>query len=88
MAIDTFLLLLLLVAVAILIFRQLQLRGASNGDAEALADHFCGAIVGIVYQWLVQPEARARIAAMHETLKLTMRERLPAPRDLPEETNR
>jgi hypothetical protein len=57
-------------------------------DAEALADHFCGAIVGIVYQWLVQPEARARIAAMHETLKLTMRERLPAPRDLPEETNR
>jgi len=57
-------------------------------DAEALADHFCGAIVGIVYQWLVQPEARVRIAAMHETLKLTMRERLPAPRDLPEETNR
>ncbi len=57
-------------------------------DAEGLADHFCGAIVGIVYQWLVQPDARARIAAMHETLKLTMRERLPAPRELPEETTR
>lgn len=55
-------------------------------DAEALADHFCGAIVGIVYQWLVQPEPRARIGAMHETLKVTMRAHLPAPRPTPEES--
>ncbi|MDX1592970.1 MAG: TetR/AcrR family transcriptional regulator [Gammaproteobacteria bacterium] len=54
-------------------------------DAEALADHFCGAIVGIVYQWLVQPEPRERIDAMHETLKQTMRAQLPAPRPIPEE---
>ncbi len=53
-------------------------------DAEALADHFCGAIVGIVYQWLVQPEAHDRIDAMHETLKLTMRQLLP-PHLAPEE---
>jgi AcrR family transcriptional regulator len=49
-------------------------------DAEALADHFCGAIVGIVYQWLVQPDAIERIDAMHQTLKQTMRDGLPAPR--------
>jgi len=48
-------------------------------DTEALADHFCGAIVGIVYQWLIQPAARERIDAMHETLKQTMREQLPPP---------
>jgi len=49
-------------------------------DAGALADHFTGAIVGIVYQWLMQPAARERIDAMHETLKQTMRAALPAPR--------
>jgi AcrR family transcriptional regulator len=56
-------------------------------DALAVADHFCGAIVGIVYQWLVRPEARARIDTMHETLKLTMRALLP-PRPLSEEPQR
>ncbi len=59
-------------------------RGVAAGeidpelDTGAVADHFCGAIVGIVYQWLVQPVDRARIEAMHETLKLTMRRLLPA----------
>jgi len=55
-------------------------------DAEALADHFCGAIVGIVYQWLIQPAARERIDVMHETLKQTMREQLPPPRRRSEES--
>jgi AcrR family transcriptional regulator len=48
-------------------------------DAGACADHFCAAINGIVYQWLIRPESVAEVAALHATLKLAMQRLLPPP---------
>ena len=49
-------------------------RGELTGpvDADAVAAQFCSALVGIVYQWLVQPEDMDAIRQLHEGLKHTM----------------
>ncbi|MGR8920439.1 MAG: TetR/AcrR family transcriptional regulator [Gammaproteobacteria bacterium] len=50
-------------------------RGIASGlidggvDVEGTADQFCAAIIGIVYQWLVDPDDEAHIRHLHETLK-------------------
>ena len=38
-------------------------------DIEGTAEQFCAAIIGIVYQWLVTPDAQAHIRFLHESLK-------------------
>lgn len=43
-----------------------------NVDVRAIAAQFCAAIIGIVYQWLVTPQADAQIKALHEGLKQQM----------------
>ncbi len=48
-------------------------------DAGALAAQFAASITGIVYQWLLEPEAPAAIRALHEGLKNTMRTLLAPP---------
>jgi hypothetical protein len=58
-------------------------RGVEAGEIDAsvnaiaIADHFCAAIIGIVYQWLVKPDPLSTIETMHQTLKTTMRGLLP-----------
>jgi AcrR family transcriptional regulator len=41
-------------------------------DVQAVAEQFCVAIIGIVYQWLVTPLARARVEELHVGLKQQM----------------
>ena len=41
-------------------------------DAARVADQFSAAIIGIVYQWLVNPTAMAQIKSMHDDLKVSM----------------
>lgn len=41
-------------------------------DAARVADQFSAAIIGIVYQWLIKPDAVAQIRSMHEDLKASM----------------
>jgi AcrR family transcriptional regulator len=41
-------------------------------DADVAASQFCSALVGIVYQWLMQPEAMDEIRQLHEGLKQSM----------------
>lgn len=38
----------------------------------AIAQQFCAAIIGIVYQWLVRPEATDQLLELHEGLKQQM----------------
>ena len=38
-------------------------------DADAIADQFCSAIIGVVYQWLVTPQALGHIRELHHSLK-------------------
>jgi AcrR family transcriptional regulator len=38
-------------------------------DVEGTAEQFCAAIIGIVYQWLVTPDALSHIHFLHESLK-------------------
>jgi AcrR family transcriptional regulator len=38
-------------------------------DTAGTAEQFCAAIIGIVYQWLVTPDAQAHIHFLHESLK-------------------
>ncbi len=53
-------------------------RGVSAGkvrediDVRAIADQFCATIIGIVYQWLVAPDAHNTIERLHEGLKQQM----------------
>ena len=53
-------------------------RGIADGcvrrdaDVSATAQQFCAAIIGIVYQWLVDPDAHAAIHALHHGLKQQM----------------
>jgi AcrR family transcriptional regulator len=42
-------------------------------QVESVAAQFCAALVGIVYQWLVAPDALDEIAQLHEGLKSSMR---------------
>ena len=48
-------------------------------DVRTIAEQFCATIIGIVYQWLVAPEAAVQIRALHEGLKEQMARALPAP---------
>ncbi len=41
-------------------------------DVRGIADQFCAAIIGIVYQWLVAPDAHDSIKKLHEGLKQQM----------------
>ena len=41
-------------------------------DANAVAAQFCSALVGIVYQWLVNPDSMEEIEQLHKGLKRTM----------------
>ncbi len=41
-------------------------------DVREIADQFCAAIIGIVYQWLVAPDAHDSIKQLHEGLKRQM----------------
>jgi len=41
-------------------------------DVRGIADQFCAAIIGIVYQWLVAPDADDSIKQLHEGLKQQM----------------
>lgn len=46
-------------------------------DADAIAEQFCAAVVGIVYQWLVNhPEAVDEVEKLHSGLKQTMKQLL------------
>ena len=42
---------------------------SSEVDIAATAEQFCSAIIGIVYQWLVTPDAASHIQFLHESLK-------------------
>ncbi len=44
----------------------------ADADVRRTAEQFCAAIIGIVYQWLVTPEANERIRGLHEGLKQHM----------------
>ena len=43
-----------------------------DADVGATARQFCAAIIGIVYQWLVQPDDHASVDALHQGLKEQM----------------
>ena len=42
---------------------------SSSVDIAGTAEHFCAAIIGIVYQWLVTPDAQDHIQFLHDSLK-------------------
>lgn len=44
----------------------------ADADARTIAEQFCASIIGIVYQWLVSPDARDQIHDLHEGLKRQM----------------
>lgn len=46
---------------------------AADASAERVAEQFCGAMIGIVYQWLVGPDVP--LEAMHQQLKHDIRTR-------------
>ncbi len=46
-------------------------------DAAAVANQFCASIIGIVYQWLVNPAALPEVASLYHDLKKTMGLLLP-----------
>jgi AcrR family transcriptional regulator len=51
-----------------------------DADVRAVAEQFCGAIIGIVYQWLVTPLDHARIRQLHLDLNHQMTQALgPTP---------
>ncbi|MSR13571.1 MAG: TetR/AcrR family transcriptional regulator [Gammaproteobacteria bacterium] len=49
----------------------------SQVDVRSIAAQFCAAIIGIVYQWLVTPQADTEIKQLHEGLKQQMSRALP-----------
>ena len=53
-------------------------------DANNAAAQYCSALVGIVYQWLLNPESMDEIEQLHEGLKRTMNILL-IPRDIQEQ---
>ena len=50
---------------------------SSHIDARAVAQYFLTSMIGIVYQWLVDPGQEREIESLHENLKETMRLLLP-----------
>jgi AcrR family transcriptional regulator len=59
--------------------------GALRDDVNVrgIADQFCAAIIGIVYQWLVTPEAQDSIKQLHDGLKQQMIRALGHPGPVP-----
>jgi AcrR family transcriptional regulator len=55
-------------------------------NVEAIATQFCSALVGIVYQWLINPDSMNEIEELHNGLKSTM-ETLLKPVSIPELTD-
>ena len=59
--------------------------GIAQGEIPAtvpvarIAQQFCAAVIGIVYQWLVRPDATDAIRQLHEGLKQQMTLALSAP---------
>jgi AcrR family transcriptional regulator len=51
----------------------------ADADVKAVAEQFCAAIIGIVYQWLAAPEAREKIRHLHDGLKQQMTRALAVP---------
>jgi len=49
----------------------------SSVDADVIAEQFCSAVIGIVYQWLVNPGAMGEVEKLHSGLKHTMKQLLP-----------
>ncbi|MEX2525813.1 MAG: TetR/AcrR family transcriptional regulator [Gammaproteobacteria bacterium] len=45
-------------------------------EADVIAEQFCSAVVGIVYQWLLNPEAMDEVEKLHRGLKQTMQQLL------------
>jgi AcrR family transcriptional regulator len=43
-----------------------------DAEVKMIAAQFCAAIIGIVYQWLVNPQAQRQIKDLHEGLKQQM----------------
>ena len=43
-----------------------------DAEIKTIAAQFCATIIGIVYQWLVNPQAQREIKALHEGLKQQM----------------
>ncbi len=43
-----------------------------EAEVQVIAAQFCATIIGIVYQWLVNPQAQGQIKALHEGLKQQM----------------
>jgi AcrR family transcriptional regulator len=51
---------------------------AADADVAGVAEQFCAAIIGIVYEWLVSPDDRERVRALHDVLKEQMTHALRA----------
>lgn len=51
----------------------------ADADPHAVAEHFCGAIIGIVYQWLVSPLDHERVRQLHRDLSDQMTRLLAEP---------
>lgn len=47
-------------------------------DADLIAEHFCSALIGIVYHWLIKPDATDDVEILHEGLKSVMQTLLSA----------
>jgi AcrR family transcriptional regulator len=46
-------------------------------NTDVVAEQFCSAVIGIVYQWLVKPEALDEVERLHAGLKQIMKKLLP-----------
>ena len=55
---------------------------AGDVDIAGTAEQFCAAIIGIVYQWLVTPDAQSHIRFLHESLKKQTAVGLSRPRHI------
>lgn len=45
----------------------------ANVDADAVAELFLATVIGILYQWMLQPDAIDSVKQLHENLKQTMK---------------
>lgn len=47
-------------------------------DADLVAEQFCSALIGIIYHWLIKPDATDEVERLHEGLKSVMQKLLSA----------
>jgi AcrR family transcriptional regulator len=47
-------------------------RVRADADVRSIAAHFCATIIGIVYHWLINPQALKQLQDLHEGLKQQM----------------